>query len=736
VTGVPYFFGGKPLIRGGKPAMAESCCCGEDECCCGPCLKFRFTIEGVTDGGTCADCVDANGTYITGEIAPNIVDGVCTYETLIIPLPNPLAACEDAAFELVAKITCPVDGQIRLEASVQIGIILLPPVGPGDPPVSPDPHFYLDTLYDGDCFAIDEDIPRSGTLSNVCGLIGATARIEVIACDAVLPQGITATSVLEGTLSASAAAAGGVSGTSVLTGRTAGDASLDGDVSGTSSMIGSLTASAFAGGDVSGVSEATGDISAFAFASGPVAATSKTIGAGKASAACIGDVSGASKLTGRAAGDAELSGSIEAVGTASGVLSAAGTVAGGAIATSVVTGTLAGAASVTGAIFGTPVVTGDLTAAALAEGDISGTSLLSGAVSAILAASGSVSGASILTGVLTASGGLSGDISGTSVLTGRLAGDAGLSGDISGASALTGDATAEAYFDAELLSTSEVEGDATAEAYFDAELLSTSEVEGDATAEAYFGAELLSTTVVTGALESCCCGDCIRFRYTISGLANNSCNTCNDYNTDNDSPDVNPDESCVYAAQWQSSDCNGQNIVFNAELVCDDDGNIRLSGTVQDTAIIGPLIDPPNGPTPTNDIMSGTDTFTLGTPCTDLEITLSRDTGSQTTCDFDNATVVLKVIDCPSGLSVIERMRRKSRKKTRRNKALPVVCQHRGELLGDADCGCSGKPKVYHCTLLGKPCTPKSVGKPIVRIKGGPRIESPQACSVCDHFAP
>jgi hypothetical protein len=182
VTGVPYFFGGKPLIRGGKPAMAESCCCGEDECCCGPCLKFRFTIQGVTDGGTCADCADVNGTYITGEIAPNIVDGVCTYETLIIPLPNPLAACEDAAFELVAKITCPVDGQIRLEASVQIGIILLPPVGPGDPPVSPDPHFLLDTLYDGDCFNIDEEIPRTLTLSNICGLTGATATIAVLPC--------------------------------------------------------------------------------------------------------------------------------------------------------------------------------------------------------------------------------------------------------------------------------------------------------------------------------------------------------------------------------------------------------------------------------------------------------------------------------------------------------------------------------------------------------------------------
>jgi hypothetical protein len=33
--------------------------------------SFEFTIEGVTDGGTCADCVDANGTYITGEITPN-----------------------------------------------------------------------------------------------------------------------------------------------------------------------------------------------------------------------------------------------------------------------------------------------------------------------------------------------------------------------------------------------------------------------------------------------------------------------------------------------------------------------------------------------------------------------------------------------------------------------------------------------------------------------------------------
>jgi hypothetical protein len=427
-----------------------------------------------------------------------------------------------------------------------------------------------------------------------------------------------------------------------------------------------------------------------------ISGTSQAEGTLSGSAAAAGDAAATSILTGRLDGDFSIQGSATAAsfveGTATAIVFAAGETT---------------AASAT---------TGDLKAAAFAEGDVSGVSLLSGSVSAILAASGGASAASQTTAGLAASAFAAGSAAATSVTTGRLDGDASIEGQAKATSTTTSSIAATTF----------ASGDA----------LAASVTTAKASAEATLAGEVTATSVLTGALESCCCGDCIRFRYTISGLANSSCSGCSSYNTDNDSPDVNPDESCVYAAQWQSSDCGGQNIVFNAELICDDDGSIRLSGTVQDTAIIGPLIDPPNGPTPTNDIMSGTDTFTLGTPCSELEITLSRDTGSQTTCDFDNATVVLKVIDCPSNQAVIEKVRRKARRrKARKAQPLPVVCQHRGELLGDADCGCAGKPKVYHCTLLGKPCTPKSVGKPIVRIKGGPRIESPQACSVCDHFA-
>jgi hypothetical protein len=269
------------------------------------------------------------------------------------------------------------------------------------------------------------------------------------------------------------------------------------------------------------------------------------------------------------------------------------------------------------------------------------------------------------------------------------------------------------------------------------EVTGTSGTLATITAIGSLAGEVTATSTMTGELESCCCGDCIVFRYTISGLANAACDSCNDYNTDNDSPPVNPTEGCVYSAQWESSDCDGQKIVFIAELICDDDGNVRLSGSIQDTALIEPLIDPPGGPEPTNDIMTGTDTFEPGTPCSELEITLSRDTGTQTTCDFDAATVVLKVVDCPENEAVIKKLTRKARKRKARRVRQPKVqlpiCQHRGEELGKADCQCAGKPMVWHCTLLDQPCIAQTVGKPITKA-GDKRISSPVACSLCDHF--
>lgn len=174
-----YFYQGKPLVFGNLVGMDEACCCVE--CCCGPCIKFRFEIEGVTDGGSCPGCVDTNGTWITGEITPSIVDGVCVYEADVTPSPNPLADCEDPAFNLTAKITCPVEGGIRVEASVTIGIIVQPPPAPGEPAIGELPHFVLDTTV-ADCTDISEELSQSGTTSNICGLTGATVTLSVEPC--------------------------------------------------------------------------------------------------------------------------------------------------------------------------------------------------------------------------------------------------------------------------------------------------------------------------------------------------------------------------------------------------------------------------------------------------------------------------------------------------------------------------------------------------------------------------
>jgi hypothetical protein len=180
VTGTPYFFQGKPLIRGGKPAMNERCCC-VDECCCGPCIRFRFEVSGLTDGGDCAGCVDANDTYITGEVNPVITDGVCVYEVDITPDPNPLSACDDPTFSLKAKITCPVEGGIRVEASVQIGLIIAPSPAPGEPSLAGVPHFILDEVY-ATCDDFSEALARSGTTSNICGIADATVTLSVDPC--------------------------------------------------------------------------------------------------------------------------------------------------------------------------------------------------------------------------------------------------------------------------------------------------------------------------------------------------------------------------------------------------------------------------------------------------------------------------------------------------------------------------------------------------------------------------
>ncbi len=177
-----YFYQGKPLIRGGKVAVDEACCCGP-ECCCGPCIRFRWVIQGVTPITTCDGCDDVNSTggWITGDIFPTIEDGVCTYEATLDPDPNPLAGCEDFSFSLKAKITCPVEGGIRVESSVQIGLIVAPPPAPGDPPLTGVPHFILDEVVE-DCDDYSQSLGRSGTPSNVCDIDTATITLSIEPC--------------------------------------------------------------------------------------------------------------------------------------------------------------------------------------------------------------------------------------------------------------------------------------------------------------------------------------------------------------------------------------------------------------------------------------------------------------------------------------------------------------------------------------------------------------------------
>ena len=73
------------------------------------------------------------------------------------------------------------------------------------------------------------------------------------------------------------------------------------------------------------------------------------------------------------------------------------------------------------------------------------------------------------------------------------------------------------------------------------------------------------------------------------------------------------------------------------------------------------------------------------------------------------------------------------RRKARKQRQSLPICQHRGELLGVGYCSCGARPNVHQCTLLDRPCIPRSSGKPIARLTDGTRIDSPTCCNVCPH---
>jgi len=774
VTGTPYFFQGKPLIRGGKPAMNERCCC-VDECCCGPCIRFRFEVSGVTDGGTCAACADTNGTWITPPIFPSVIDGVCVYSMQTpfpseVDFPRPLCLIE---FGLLAIIECPIDGQIRLRAFADFDVR-----EEEDDQLEPS-AFELEQLFEGDCFTGPQELIRTATPVTVCDVSNATVKVSVIGCDDIQGRQVTGTSTLEGTLTAFANAEGDSEGASSLEGdlaaignrsgfvtarskvqgRIDGDFEMAGTAKAASFVDGTLSAVGSRSGDVSGVSVVDGDATALAFFSKETIETSSTTGDLTSLVSASGEVSGVSLLDGSLVAFAAISGDVDGTSVTSGNATALGSLSGAAKASSKLTGRVEGDVGLIGGAQATSVLDGTLTSLVAAEGaatasstlaaSIASTASASGAITststadgllvAFYSVSGDVSGTSTVTGTLAALSSLEGSVSATSKLTGRLDSDVDISGSVTGTSTLTGKLVAFANSEGAATATSDTESDLSAIAFFSKESISTGFSE--ATVSAFVGAagEVTATSTLTGELEACCCGDCIVFRYTISGLANGFCSTCDDYNTDNDSPPVYQSEDCVYSAQWESSDCNGEKLVFNAELICNDDGVIRLSGTIEDSSISPiPLEEPPEeGPEPVGPIRGGTDTFAIGTPCDELEITLTSDVGLQGVCDFDNATVVLKVVDCPENEAVIRKLTRKARKRKARRVRQPKVelpiCQHRGEELGKADCQCAGKPMVWHCTLLDQPCIAQTVGKPITKA-GSKRISSPVACSLCEHF--
>ena len=464
-----------------------------------------------------------------------------------------------------------------------------------------------------------------------------------------------------------------------------------------------LSAQGNTGGEVTAATFLEGNLKALVAESGEVTGTSILTGDLSSVVSVQGSVAGSTQLTGVLASLVSVAGAVTGTSTTTGDLAALGFVSGAAKAFSTLTGRLDGDTSLQGASVAASVASGSLSAFFFAQGATEASSALTGALASLQSMVGGSTATTALGAVTSTNAFAQGSVRGSSKLTGRLDGDFGLEGQIKPTSKVTG------------------------------VLSAIGNVDGEVT----------GVSALQGTLESCCCGDCIRFRYVLSGVANNNCTNCAQFNTTIDSPDVTPDESCVYDAIWESADCGGQKIVFKAQLFCDDGGDIRLSGQIQDTAIVGPLLDPPgspggpgNGPTPTNDVMSGTDTFVIGTPCDYLEIGLTRDTGSQTTCGFDSATVSLSVIDCPESQAVIEKLKIAARKKKlakKKKASLPVVCKHLGDAMGIADCGCSGKPMIYHCNLLNQPCMKKSVSKPVSRV-GGKRISRPQVCSLCDHF--
>jgi len=62
----------------------------------------------------------------------------------------------------------------------------------------------------------------------------------------------------------------------------------------------------------------------------------------------------------------------------------------------------------------------------------------------------------------------------------------------------------------------------------------------------------------------------------------------------------------------------------------------------------------------------------------------------------------------------------------------PSQCQHRGERIGRADCGCAGSPAIYHCSIHGLAMEHKlKPGKVRATIGGEKQCVEMAYCSFC-----
>jgi len=103
------------------------------------------------------------------------------------------------------------------------------------------------------------------------------------------------------------------------------------------------------------------------------------------------------------------------------------------------------------------------------------------------------------------------------------------------------------------------------------------------------------------------------------------------------------------------------------------------------------------------------------------------------TCPECNRSYKIKVsvwpLHCACGTRIYESG------ETITNETTEQTCKHRGEPIGEMDCGCAGNHPVYQCTLFDLPCSIRKLkpGQQYGQI-GGQKIEVDLFCNACESW--